>query len=441
VEDSRHAPFPPTRASLVGLLGAPGSPAWRATWERFFRDYWRPLYAWLRRTGTDASDALDLLQDFFAAGLEGAIFSDYDPARGRLRTYLLACLGNHRRKAWRKASARPDRAPWLEGADEPAADDPDAAFERDWVRCQRDRAVAEVERRLEGEELRLLRAWVLAVERPPIEALAAELGISRGALYTRASRLRQALADEVTERLRVLDAAPDALEAERDALRALLARAAEATRDEPARFAGHDLLVVLGEDPTARLYLARSQEGEVALELLHAELARTPVGRRRFLDGVRRVDHPHVVRCLGVDEVDGRPYAIFEQLPGGPVQGGLDVVRARALVADACRGVLALGFHGDLDPSRLWLTAQRRVKLAGPGRVRAGGFALDPAGFRAPEQLSAGPVDARADVWALGAILRALTGVEDEVTRRATAFALEERFAHVGALLAALEEG
>ena len=107
MDDSRHAPFPPTRASLVGLLGAPGTPAWRATWERFFRDYWRPLYAWLRRTGTGAPDALDLLQDFFAAGLDGAIFSDYDPARGRLRTYLLACLSNHRRKAWRRASARP----------------------------------------------------------------------------------------------------------------------------------------------------------------------------------------------------------------------------------------------------------------------------------------------------------------------------------------------
>ncbi len=432
MEDSRHAPFPPTRASLVGLLGAPGTPAWRATWERFFRDYWRPLYAWLRRTGTDGSDALDLLQDFFAAGLEGAIFSDYDPARGRLRTYLLACLTNHRRKAWRKASARPDRAPWLEGADEPAVDDPEAAFERDWVRCQRDRAVAEVERRLAGDELRLLRAWVLAVERPPLEALAAELGISRGALYTRASRLRQALADEVTERLRVLDAAPDALEAERDALRALLARAAEATRDEPTRFAGHDLLAVLGEDATARLYLARSDGREVELELLHAEVARTPVGRRRFLAGVRRVDHPHVVRCLGVSEADGRPYALFEHLPAAHGD-------ARALVADACRGVLALGLHGDLDPSRLRLTPEGRVKLVGAGRVRPAG--ADPSAFRAPEQLSAGPVDARADVWALGAILRTLSGVEDEVTRRATAFALEERYPHVGALLAALEEG
>lgn len=435
MDDSRHAPFPPTRASLVGLLGAPGSPAWRATWERFFRDYWRPLHAWLRRTGTDAPDALDLLQDFFAAGLDGAIFSDYDPARGRLRTYLLACLTNHRRKAWRRASARPDRAPWLEGADEPAADDPDAALERDWVRCQRDRAVAAVEARLGPDDLRLLRAWVLSVERPPLEALAAELGVSRGALYTRASRLRQALADEVAERLRVLDAAPDALEAERDALRALLAGAAEAARDEPTRFAGHELLAVLGEDATARLYLARDPTGaEVALELLRAEVARTPVGRRRFLDGVRVVDHPRVVRCLAVAEADGRPYAVFEHLP--PARGD-----ARALVADACRGVLALasvgGLHGDLDPSRLRLGADGRAKVVGPGRVRPAG--ADPSAFRAPEQLSAGPVDGRADVWSLGAILRALTGVEDAVTRRATAFALDERFAHVGELLAALE--
>jgi DNA-directed RNA polymerase specialized sigma24 family protein len=223
-DDSQHAAFPRTSASLVALAADPASPGWRQAWERFFRDYWSPLYAWLRRTGTPAQEALDLLQDFFVAGLDGKLLTDWDAQRGRLRTYLLACLTNHRRKAWRREKGRPDRLQWLDEASkiEPVAGDPEAAFERDWTRCLQERAVATVEERLREAKdeagVRLLREYVLAAPKPDATAFASALGVSRGALYTRATRLRQSLADEVERRLRWLETRPEVLAQERDAV-------------------------------------------------------------------------------------------------------------------------------------------------------------------------------------------------------------------------------
>lgn len=221
-----HGPaaFPPTSASLVARAADPASPGWRQAWERFFRDYWAPLHAYLRRTGSSSQEALDLLQEFFVAGLDGKLLTAWDAGRGRLRTYLLACLTNVRRGAWRRERARPDRLAWLAEVDvaEPVAAEPEAAFEREWARCLGERAVASVEERLRAEQdavgLRLLREWVLAPERPDANALAGALGVSRAALYTRATRLRQAVSDEVERRLRWLEARPEALASERDAV-------------------------------------------------------------------------------------------------------------------------------------------------------------------------------------------------------------------------------
>lgn len=226
--DSRHGAFPTTHASLVKLAGTPGAPGWREAWEAFFRSYWQPLYAYLRRTGSQSQDALDLLQDFFVAGAEGKLLARFDPQRGRLRTFLLTCLQNDRRKAHRRRKARPADVPWISLEDapelEPQATDPEEAFERDWVRCIQARAIAELRRQLATDAvgLRLLNEWVLSSVRPPAPELARDLGLSSAALYTRATRLRQALVAEVERSVAWLAAHPRDLEQERDAVLRLL---------------------------------------------------------------------------------------------------------------------------------------------------------------------------------------------------------------------------
>ncbi len=56
--------------------------------------YWYPLYAYVRRQGHGAQDAEDLIQEFFTRFLAKAYFGRADPALGRFRSFLLACLKN-----------------------------------------------------------------------------------------------------------------------------------------------------------------------------------------------------------------------------------------------------------------------------------------------------------------------------------------------------------
>ncbi len=225
--DTPAGKFPETRMSLVEVLARPGEEGHKQAWERFFKGYWPPLFRYLRRTGSDRDQALDLLQDFFIAG-RGALLERYDPQKGRLRSYLLACLKNLRRKDWRKKKARPDKLPWLDAAGEeatrfePAAADPDEAFDAEWTRQIHARAIAALRERLHelGDErsLALLERWVLNVSRPPAAELAKELGWSSANLYTRATRMRNALVAEAEGQIRLLETDAAAVGHERDAV-------------------------------------------------------------------------------------------------------------------------------------------------------------------------------------------------------------------------------
>ena len=50
--------------------GDPAAPGARAALEGLCRDYWYPLYAFVRRTGHDPETAQDLVQGLFAELLD-----------------------------------------------------------------------------------------------------------------------------------------------------------------------------------------------------------------------------------------------------------------------------------------------------------------------------------------------------------------------------------
>ena len=57
----------------------------RAALAELCRSYWYPLYAFVRRTGADPDEAMDLTQGFFAEFLEKDFLADVDRARTLLR--------------------------------------------------------------------------------------------------------------------------------------------------------------------------------------------------------------------------------------------------------------------------------------------------------------------------------------------------------------------
>jgi hypothetical protein len=58
------ARFPTTRWSRIVRAGDPGDPVARTAHEGPCRDYWFPLYAFIRRHGVSADNAEDIVQGF-----------------------------------------------------------------------------------------------------------------------------------------------------------------------------------------------------------------------------------------------------------------------------------------------------------------------------------------------------------------------------------------
>jgi len=83
--------FPATRWTLVARARQSGAEG-RGAIEELCRDYWFPIYAFLRRRGYSQHDAEDWTQGFFQELLEDGLFQAAAADRGRLRTLLLSGL-------------------------------------------------------------------------------------------------------------------------------------------------------------------------------------------------------------------------------------------------------------------------------------------------------------------------------------------------------------
>jgi serine/threonine protein kinase len=196
---------------------------------------------------------------------------------------------------------------------------------------------------------------------------------------------------------------------------------------------------VLGRGGMGAVYSAtdRRDGAEVALKLLPSELTNQGAEHvQRFLREGRAaagVRHPNVV---GVHEVgrDGDAYFIAMELVRGGSAGdrlkhhpdGLAAPEATRILIGAARGlgaVHAAGMvHRDIKPANVMLGDGGSVKLTdfGLARARETGHTVTKTGqmmgtpaYMAPEQVQNGPVDARTDLYSLGASYFALlTGVD-----------------------------
>ncbi len=100
---SSEAPrvFPNTRWSVV-LAAQQATPESAAALDSICRDYWYPLYAYVRRCGHSLTDAQDLTQEFFYRLLRKALAGMPPTAKkGRLRSFLIVALKKFMANEWR----------------------------------------------------------------------------------------------------------------------------------------------------------------------------------------------------------------------------------------------------------------------------------------------------------------------------------------------------
>src|ERR1051325_7661444 len=94
--------FPDTRWSVVLRAGVETGSAGKTALEQLCRDYWFPLYAFMRRRGHSPVDAQDVTQGFMLHLIEGPLLSRADQERGRFRSFLLGALQHFLAKELRR---------------------------------------------------------------------------------------------------------------------------------------------------------------------------------------------------------------------------------------------------------------------------------------------------------------------------------------------------
>jgi DNA-directed RNA polymerase specialized sigma24 family protein len=215
--------FETTRWSLVMAARDGRATVAREALTALCETYWYPLYAFVRRKGHDADEALDLVQGFFARLLERGDLASVDRSKGRLRSFLMAAcahyLANRRDhdRAEKRGGGRRlvsiDRTT-AEGryGREPSHDQTaERLFEQRWATTLLDLVVG----RLEEEMTAAGKARQFAILRPALSGdsertsyarIAAELGVSNDAARAAAHRLRARFRELIREEIaRTLD--------------------------------------------------------------------------------------------------------------------------------------------------------------------------------------------------------------------------------------------
>ena len=98
--------FATTHWSAVLQAGRKDSPQATQALEELCRQYWYPLYAYVRRQGHDIHTAQDLTQEFFRKLLEKNYLGIADRRRGKFRWFLLAAFKGFLANEWDRLHAQ-----------------------------------------------------------------------------------------------------------------------------------------------------------------------------------------------------------------------------------------------------------------------------------------------------------------------------------------------
>ena len=203
-----------------------------------------------------------------------------------------------------------------------------------------------------------------------------------------------------------------------------------------SRLGPYEILGLLGAGGMGEVYRARDPRlgREVAIKLL-PDAAGGPRASDRLLQEARAastLNHENICTIHDVGEQDGRPFLVMELLRGRTLEARLaegpvpvdDLLEWGTQVADALEAAHAKGIlHRDIKPANLFLTERGPIKVldfglakltaAGgelaktmaPAGLTDPGMAVGTVGYMSPEQALGKEVDARTDVFSLGAVL------------------------------------
>src|SRR5256885_2060476 len=185
----------------------------------------------------------------------------------------------------------------------------------------------------------------------------------------------------------------------------------------------YQLLDRIGEGAMGEVFRAHDPvlDRQVALKVIQAGDDERRQRFRREAQSAARLSHPNIVVVHDFGEDSGRFFMAMELLEGTDLKtaianGTLGDVNAKLrLMSQVCDAVAFAHarsiVHRDLKPANIFLLANQQVKILDFGLARLAhsdmtgtGTILGTPHYMAPEQIKGQKIDARADVFALGAV-------------------------------------
>jgi Tol biopolymer transport system component len=209
------------------------------------------------------------------------------------------------------------------------------------------------------------------------------------------------------------------------------------------RIGPYEIVAWLGAGGMGVVYRAHDSRlgREVAIKLIPESVAADETRLRRFEQEARsagQLNHPNIVAVHDIGVHSGTPYIVTELLEGESLRSRLDggALPARKAVDYARQTAAGLAaahdkgiVHRDVKPDNLFITTEGRIKILDFGIAKltsaggdgvhhtglptetAEGTVVGTAGYMSPEQVRGEPVDARSDIFSVGAVLHEmLTG-------------------------------
>lgn len=195
----------------------------------------------------------------------------------------------------------------------------------------------------------------------------------------------------------------------------------------------YQLLEKIGEGGMGIVYKALDEKLQriVAIKFLLAYRAKNPSDKTRFMHEAKAaagLNHPNVCEVFDVDETeDGRLYIVTAFCEGKNLstlikEKKLSIGQLFSIVIQLCDALKIAHnngiVHRDLKPENIIVGDDNTIQLVDFGIAKTAGSDISQTGqlvgtfaYMSPEQFSAGIIDQRTDIWALGILLfEALTG-------------------------------
>lgn len=188
-----------THATLLARL-AGGAGADASAWGEFVERYGELIRGFVRRQGLQPADCDDILQDVLVALTRALPGFQYDPSRGRFRSYLktIALRAMFRRRAERGGEVHlADLEDATRAADRDQA--VEQAWEHEWQQYHARIAMRAIESEFNAGDRRAFQRY--AVEGADARVVADELGITLDQVYQAKSRILRRLAELIEQQI------------------------------------------------------------------------------------------------------------------------------------------------------------------------------------------------------------------------------------------------